>query len=197
MELAVVRCKGPSSAELAFGEARDRAGDEAWTHEVALLEHHHNGRIALFGTVVGHYISADEEHHASQKGAALGGIIGALLGAPLGPPGFAAGLVAGGVLGAEVGNPDETEPEPGVLVGDLRDVVPEGSSAIVLIAESSHVDAMLSALGDAGADTVRRTLSDAELAAIEQELSSSPAASPGPREEGDAPPPGAGDVTSA
>lgn len=197
MELAVARFKGPSSAELAFGEARDRAGDAAWTHEVALLEHHHNGRIALFGTVVGHYISADEEDHVSQKGAVVGGIIGALLGAPLGPPGFAAGLVAGGVLGAEAGNPDEIEPEPGVLVGDLRDVVPEGSSAIVLIAESGDVDGMLSALGDPGADTVRRTLSDAELAAIEEELRSAPAASPGPRKQGDAPPPDAGDATSA
>ena len=152
---------------------RERADDADWTHEVALLEHHHNDRITLHGTVAGRYVSADEEDHVSQKGAAVGGIIGGLLGMPLGPPGFAAGLVAGGVLGAEVASPDETEPEPGLLVEDLRGAVPKGSSAIVLIAESGHVDDMLATLDEAGADTVRRTLSETELSAIEEAVRSS------------------------
>ena len=197
MELAVVCFNGRAAAEQAFGAMHGRVGDAAWTHEVALLEHHHNDRIALYGTVAGQYVSADEQDHVSQKGAMIGGIVGGLLGIPLGPPAFAAGVVTGGVLGDEQGRPDEIDPEPGPLVDDLRAAVPKGSSAIVLIAEPADVNDMLAALGEADGDIVRRPLSDTELATIEKALSDAPAASPGPRLEGDAPPPDPGDVTAA
>ena len=197
MELAVIRFKGRAAAESAFGAMRERAGDAPWTHEVALLERHHNDRIALYGTVAGHYVSADEEHHVSQKGAAVGGIVGGLLGMALGPPAFAAGIVTGGAVGAEFASPDEVEAEPGALVEDLRAVVPKGSSAIVLIAEPAHVDDMLAALGETDGDAIRRALSDSELSAIEGSLRDTPPASPGPRLEGDAPSPDPGDVTAA
>jgi uncharacterized membrane protein len=186
MELAIVRFDGPSAAESAFGAMRRRAGDAPWTREVAFLEHHHNDRITLLGTVAGHYVSADETDHVSQAGAAVGGIVGALLGIPLGPPTIAAGFITGAAVGAELGAPEEVEAEPRPVMDHLRATVPKGFSGIVLIAEGSDVDDMVAALGEAGAGVVRRLLSDADVARIAEALRDTPPASSGPRPEGEA-----------
>ena len=186
-QFAVVSFSHDDGADAAFGSARQRDPDATWTHEAALLVHHHNDRITLNGTVLGHYVSADEQDHVSQPGAAVGGIVGGLLGLLLGPPASAAGIVVGGALGAKLGRADETEAEPDQLMDDLRSAVPKGSSAIVLIADAGHVDAMLASLGDGAGVTTRRDLTDDELAALTASVESTPAASPGPRAAGDAP----------
>lgn len=188
MQFAVVGFPHDDGADSAFAAARQRDPDAAWTHEAALLVRHHNDRVTLNGTVLGRYVSADEQDHLSQPGAAVGGIAGGLLGLLLGPPASAAGIVAGAALGAKLGPADEVEAEPGSLMTDLRSAVPKGSSAIVLIAEAAHVDALLAALGDAGGAATRRTLDPDELAAIEASVQSAPVASAGPRVEGEAPP---------
>jgi uncharacterized membrane protein len=187
MQFAVVSFTHDDGADSAFGSARQRDSGAAWTQQAALLVRHHNDRVTLNGTVLGHYVSADEQDHLSQPGAAVGGIVGGLLGLLLGPPASAAGIVVGAALGAKLGPADETEAEPGQLMDDLRSAVPKGSSAIVLIADAAQVDTMLAALGDTGVAT-RRDLTADELAALTASLRSSPAASPGPRTAGDAAP---------
>jgi uncharacterized membrane protein len=174
MELTVVDFKGRSAAALAFGALHERAGDAHWKREVALLEHHRNNRIALFGMVAGHYVSADEEDHLSKKGAVVGGLIGAALGVALGPPAVAAGFVAGGAIGAEFASPDEVEKQPGALVERLRAEVPQGHSAIVMLAEPDHVEQMLAVLAPLDADVRRETLSNEELGAIDEALRYAP-----------------------
>ena len=72
LELAVVTYPGQSGAESTFGTLRERAGDVPWTHEVALVEHHHNDRIVVHGTVAGRFVSVSEDDHFSQPGAAKG-----------------------------------------------------------------------------------------------------------------------------
>lgn len=188
MQVAVVCFAHDDGADSAFGSARQREPEAAWTHEAALLVHHHNDRITLNGTVLGHYVSADEQDHISQSGAAVGGIVGGLLGLLLGPPASAAGIVVGGALGAKLGPADETEAEPGDLMDDLRSAVPKGSSAIVLIADAAHVDAMLASLGGGAGPATRRDLGDDELAAIRTAVQAAPVVSAGPRSDGDAPP---------
>lgn len=175
MQFAVVCFTHDDGADSAFGAARQREPDAAWIGEAALLVHHHNDRITLNGTVLGRYVSADEQDHISQPGAAVGGIVGGLLGLVLGPPASAVGIVVGGALGAKVGPADETESEPDQLMDDLRAAVPKGSSAILLIADGAHVDAMLAAMGDDGAAT-RRDLDAEELAALSASLASAPPA---------------------
>lgn len=188
LDLALVRFQGQTAAESAFGTMRDRAGrDDPWTHEVALVERHHNGRIALRGTFAGHYVDVNEEDHLSQPGAAAGALTGGLLGvAFIGPFGLAPGLVLGGAVGAEVATPDEVEAEPEALVEELRAAVPKGASAIVLLAEPSHVDAMLEALGERGEEVVRRRVDGDELRALVASVGDAPAASGGPKFGGDA-----------
>ena len=89
----------------------------------------------------------------------------AYVGAVFGWFGFAAGLVAGGAIGGlrQAGHIPQLE---GELFDELRADVPEGSSAVMMLAASEHVDAMIAAFDGLGGRLVRRTRSDAALAAL-------------------------------
>jgi uncharacterized membrane protein len=185
LELAIVRYPGQTSAESAFGTLRERAGGGAsWPHEVALVEHHRRDRLVIHGTIAGHFVDVNEMDHLSQPGAAKGAAAGILIGTLLGgPAGLAPGIVLGAAVGGSAGHPDEVEPEPERLAADLREAVPVGHSAIVLLAPADHVDAMLALIGE-GADVTRRELSDEEMSEVEREVASSPLAGGGPGADG-------------
>ena len=186
VDFALVRFPGGGSATEAFVAARAKAGADApWTRQVGLVEHHHNGHLVLRGTFAGHYVDVDEALHVSQRGTAEGFAGGAVVGALLGPPGFAAGMVVGAVLGSQAGPPSETDSEPQLLVGQLRDAVPRSGSAIVLISEPRDVDEMLAAVGDSDGEVTRQTLTADQVAALQASLSSTPAASRGPSGQGE------------
>jgi uncharacterized membrane protein len=197
LELAVVRYPGRTHAESAYGVLRERAGSDArWIDEVALVEHGRHDRMVIHGTIGGHFVDVNEMDHVSQPGAAKGAAAGMLLGTLLGgPAGLAPGIVIGAAVGGSAGAPDEFHPEPPSLTAYLRETVPEGSSAIVLLAESEHVDEMLDTIGP-GADLRRREISERERELIEREIAISPAASPGPALDGEAPP-SSGEITAA
>jgi uncharacterized membrane protein len=148
--------------------------DAQWTRDVGFVERHHNGRLLLRGTFAGHYLDVDEGDRVSQKGAGEGAATGGLLGVVLGPPGIDVGLLLGGLVGANAGNPEEVEVEPHALAERLREAIPRGSSAMVMIAPGAEVDEMLTALGGGTRDLVRRTLADGEIAAIQASLSAAP-----------------------
>jgi hypothetical protein len=67
----------------------------------------------------------------------------------------------------------------------VRAAVPRDGSAIVLVAAPGDVDEMLAALGGGG-DVLRRSLTPDEVSALQSSLAQTPAASPGPTEEGEA-----------
>jgi uncharacterized membrane protein len=187
LDLAVIVFAGEASASSVFGTMRDRTGEEApWTHEAALVEHRHNGRMSIQGTFDAHYVDVEESDHVSQKGAARGALTGVLIGAVLGPPGWASGFALGGIIGSQVARPTEaeTEAEPEGLVEELRTAVPRGRSAIALLAAPEHVDAMLAELHEKHESVVRRTLTVEQAAAILASLSTAPPASPGPSQAG-------------
>lgn len=186
MDLALVSFPGINSATDAFVAARDRSGAAAsWPREVGFVEHHEDGHLVLRGTFAGHYVDADEALHVSQRGAAEGWAIGAVIGVLLGPPGFAAGMVVGATIGSQEGKGGDTDPEPQPLADRLRDAVPHGGSAIVMIADPKEVDELLAAVGEDSAQVTRRTLSSDEAAALHASLSASPDASPGPSTRGE------------
>jgi uncharacterized membrane protein len=181
----MIRFDGEGTAVKRYAAARDRSStpgrqltEGQWTRDVGFVERHHNGRILLRGTFAGHYLDVDEEDRVSQKGAGEGAVTGGLVGVLLGPPGIAVGLLLGALVGSDVGSPHEVEAEPQALTERLREGIPRGSSAIVMIASVAEVDEMLSALGDSAQDLVRRTLADDETAALEASLG---AARPGSR----------------
>lgn len=104
-----------------------------------------------------------------------------MVGVIFGPPGFAAGLVVGGIIGAESGKPTEVDPEPELLIDELRKAVPSGHSAIALLADPAHVDAMISAIDESDkAVVVRRRLTAEQASALIASIAADPPASRGP-----------------
>jgi uncharacterized membrane protein len=176
LDLVVVRYRGEDGAATALADARARAGANArWANQVGLVEHYHSGKLALRGVFAGHYVDADESHHASESGAIEGSVVGGVIGVLGGPPGLAVGLMLGAILGSQVLPPTETEPEPLVLAERLREAVPREGSAIVMIASPHDVGETLDALADTGGEVTREKLAADQVAALEAALSDAPA----------------------
>lgn len=186
VDFALLNFAGVRTATEAFAAARGTSSaSAAWPREVGFVEHHENGHMVLRGTFAGHYVDVDEALHVSERGAAEGWAIGAVLGALAGPFGFAAGMVTGGLIGSQLGKRSESDPEPQLLVDQLRSAVPASSSAIVLIADAHDVDEAVAALGDGGSQVTRRALTPDDVAALQASLRASPDASPGPSTRGE------------
>lgn len=61
VDFAVAQLDGKRTAVEGSAAAKDRAGEDArWTREVGIVEHGHNGRPALRGTLAGNYVDVDE-----------------------------------------------------------------------------------------------------------------------------------------
>ena len=181
LEFALAVFDGESTASMRFADARDRSAPGArWAQEIGLVEHHHNGRLVLRGTFAGHYLDVDESDHVSQTGAAGGAVAGGLIGALAGPPGIAVGLVVGGIAGSQLGATTDAEDEPRLLAERLQETVPNGSSAIVLIAAPEEIDEMLRAIGDGASGQFRDKLGAEQVSALQAALATAPPAAPGP-----------------
>jgi uncharacterized membrane protein len=187
LDFALLSFDGVNSAAETFAAARDRAGPPApWTSKVGFVEHHDSGKLVLRGTFAGHYVDVDEALHVSERGAAEGAGVGAVIGILLaGPLGLAVGTVSGATIGSQVGEPAETDAEPEPLAERLRAAVPRSGSAIVLIGEAKEVDEMIAAIGEANAQVIRKALSPEEATLVQESLSASPEASPGPSRKGE------------
>jgi uncharacterized membrane protein len=173
-ELTVLRFPTLEGAEQAFADVRDRDGHASWMDELAFVEHHRSGRLVVRGTLAGHYVDSEEDGDPMGPDTGAGALTGALAGAIFGPPGLAVGLVSGATAGGFL-QAGEAEQLDGELFTEVRDAVPEGSSALVLLAERRHVDAMIDALRGTKAEVaIRRTLSDDALAALETVLADAP-----------------------
>jgi len=165
LDLAVLTFNHVEGAERAFTNMRVRASEAPWVDEVAFVERRRRGRIVIRGTFAGRYLDIDDTGDALGHDTVVGTLTGALVGALFGWFGFAAGIVLGGTIGGLV----EAEHIPrleGELFDELRADVPEGASAVMLLASAEHVDAMIAALDGLGGRLVRRTLSGEALDAL-------------------------------
>jgi uncharacterized membrane protein len=175
LDLTVLVFDGLDGAERAFATARERAGDAPWVKELAFVEHHRNGRVALRGTFAGRYVDVEELADVVGREAAIGALTGALVGTIFGPPGFAVGLVGGAALGGYRHSLLTAELRGG-LFDEVRHDVPEGSSAVILLAAPDHVDSMLEAFEGLGGRLVRRSLPDDAVAELMQAVAWAPPA---------------------
>jgi uncharacterized membrane protein len=165
LDLAMMVCKHTSGADYAYADAHDAAGDQPWTHEVAFVEHHRRDRMIVRGNFGGHYVDVDDKSDVVGPRVGKGALTGALVGALFGPPGFAAGLVGGAMVGG-LENSNDVPELHGAFFDEVRADVPEGSSAVVLLAAPDHVDAMIAAFDTERARPVRRHLTDAASRAL-------------------------------
>lgn len=179
LDLGLMVFEHTGGAEQAYSRAPREVAGVAWANEIAFVEHHRRDRIVVRGTFAGRYVDADDEEEFVGKkmveGAAAGGAAGALFG----PTGFAAGLVAGGMAGGV-----ETEHSGprlrSALFDEVRREVPQGSSAVILLATPQHIDAMISALEGQHGRLVRHRLSPEAAQALRAAVADSPSAAPRP-----------------
>jgi uncharacterized membrane protein len=175
LDLALVVCDHPEGADYAFADARDAVGDQPWMHEVAFVEHHRHDRLIVRGNVGGRYVDVDDKCDVVGPKVGKGALTGALVGALFGPPGFAVGLVGGGTIGG-IEESEDAHALTGAFFDEARADVPQGSSAVVLLAAPDHVDAMIQAFDDRRVRVVRRHLSDAAARVLADGLGGVPEA---------------------
>jgi uncharacterized membrane protein len=159
-------------ADHAYADVRDAVGDVPWVHEIALVEHHRRDRIVVRGSFAGRYVDIEDQADPIGKKTVEGALTGAVAGAFFGPPGFAVGLVGGAAAGgaAQAGVPELHD----AFFDEVRADVPQGSSAVVLLAGPGHVDAMAAAFEGRGGRLVRRHLSPDAASALEAAVAGSP-----------------------
>lgn len=172
LDLALEVFRHVEGAEHAYADVRDAVGDVRWVHEIALVEHHRRDRLVVRGSFAGRYVDVEDQSDPLGKHTLAGALTGAVAGAFFGPPGFAVGLVGGGIAG---GVTEARIPElHDAFFDEIRADVPQGSSAVVLLAAPDHVDAMVSAFEGHGGRLVRHHLSTEAARALEAAVAGRP-----------------------
>lgn len=173
LDLALMVFEHTEGAEQAYSRAPREIEGVAWAREVAFVEHHGRDRIVVRGTFAGHYVDADDEEHFVGPRMAEGAVAGGTAGLLLGPAGLAAGFVAGGIAGGVA--TEHAGPQlRGELFDEVRKEVPQGSSAVILLAPAEHVDAMVAALEPLGGRLVRHHLTPEATQALQAAVAASP-----------------------
>lgn len=178
IEFALAVYDSPEGAEIAYGRARSSQTGDTWLNEIAFVEMHHNGRIGMRGTFGDRFANLDEIGDAEARAIGLGALTGAVVGSLFGPAGFAGGLVIGGAAAGRKDAEDDV-PSSGELVEELRRDLKPGTSALILLAETEHVDEMVSTLNLESDHVIRRELTEEEVKTLEDSIAYVPVAKPG------------------
>ena len=166
LDLALMVFDRVGTAEQAYADVLGASAASPWVHEIAFVEHHRHDRIVVRGTFAGRYVDEDDDGDPIGKRTAEGALTGAVAGVLFGPAGLAIGLVGG----ATAGGVAESHHAPHLhdaLIDELREEVPEKSSAVVLLASPDHVDAMVASFEGHGGRLVRHHLSPEGAQALE------------------------------
>src|ERR1700759_5445348 len=99
VDFALMVFEHTGGAEHAYGDVSGQNSDAAWAREVAFVEHHRHDRMAVRGTIAGHYVAADDDQEFIGRQTAEGAVVGGAVGLLFGPVGLAVGLVGGGMAG--------------------------------------------------------------------------------------------------
>jgi uncharacterized membrane protein len=165
LDLALAVFRHTEGADHAYADVLDAVGDVPWVHEIALVEHHRRDRLVVRGTFAGRYVDIEDQNDPIGKKTSEGALTGALVGVLFGPAGLAVGIVGGSIAGgvAQASVPELHD----ALLDEVRADVPQGSSAVVLLAAPDHVDAMAAAFEGRGGELIRRHLSVGAARAFE------------------------------
>jgi len=164
-------------AEEAYSRAPRSVAGVNWADQVAFVEHHRRNRIIVRGTFAGRYVDADDELEFMGGKTAEGALAGGAVGLFAGPLGLAVGLVGGGLVGG-VAQERSSPHLRSAFFDEVRREVPEGSSAVIMMAAPDHVDAMVAALEGHGGRLVRHHLSVDEAKALADAVADDPEAAP-------------------
>jgi uncharacterized membrane protein len=179
LDFALMVFNHTGGAEHAYADAVSEVSGEPWAQEIAFVEHHQRDRIVVRGTFAGHYVDADDEADFIGRKTAEGAVAGGAAGLLFGPAGLAVGMVAGGMAGG-IANEHSGPRLRSALFDELRDEVPEDSSAVILMAEPEDVDAMVRALQRHGGRLVRHHLTPEGAEILTSAVAGSPSVAPRP-----------------
>jgi uncharacterized membrane protein len=178
LDFALIVFDHTGGAEQAYSHAPSSVGDVVWSQEIAFVEHHRRNRIVVRGKFAGRYVDADDEQEFIGQKTAEGALAGGAVGLLFGPMGLAVGLVGGGIAGG-VAQERSSPHLRSAFFDEIRREVPEGCSAVIMLADAGHVDAMISALDGQAGRVVRHHLSMQDAKALEEAVALNPeAASP-------------------
>jgi uncharacterized membrane protein len=179
LDFAFMVFEHTGGAEEAYSRAPRSVAGVSWADRVAFVEHHRRNRIIVRGTFAGRYVDADDESEFIGKKTAEGAIAGGAIGLFAGPLGLAVGLVGGGLAGG-VAQERNSPHLRSAFFDEVRREVPEGSSAVIMMAAPSLVDAMVTALEPRGGRLARHHLSVEDAKALEDAVAGDPEAAPPP-----------------
>jgi uncharacterized membrane protein len=177
LDIAFMVFEHTEGAEQAYSRAPRSVDGIAWANQVAFVEHHRRNRIIVRGTFAGRYVDADDESEFVGKKTAEGAIAGGAVGLFAGPLGLAVGLVGGGLAGG-VAQERNSPHLRSAFFDEVRREVPEGSSAVIMMASPDHIDAMAGALDGHGGRLVRHHLSAEEAKVLADAVAGDPTAAP-------------------
>ena len=126
-----------------------------------MLEHHKGTRYSMKATSPDY----DEKDHVG-AGIAIGGGTGLLLGMIAGP----LGLIFWGTMGALTGGAAGSH-EPGAfdpIVEEVKEALPHGTSALILVAEEPTAEKLASAVGNHGRKTIRQEMTDEQVTQLRE-----------------------------
>src|SRR5436190_24246463 len=159
VELGVFVFRGCHTAEQVLTELRQ--GQLEWIEDVAVVERGKHGRYSVHSTWA--------QNEADRKGIRLGAATGALVGALLGPAGIIGGALlcatGGGLVGAGV---DVAERDP--RLDQVTRALEHDTSALMLWAEPTDVDAFVAAFRSHHAKLIRTSLSDKQARRLKAAL---------------------------
>ena len=158
VQMAAVAFDGTHTAEKELSDLRTSRSDP-WLNDVAVVEHHKGGRYSGTGP---EYADPDRV----DAGIAIGSGTGLLLGMIGGPLGLVFGATAGAALGGAAGSSAPPAFDP--LVAEVKDALPRGTSALILLAEEPTTAKLVSAVGSTGRQVVRQELTNDQLAELRQ-----------------------------
>jgi hypothetical protein len=173
LHVGVARLSGIDGAERAFADAGDRKPGAAWIGDAAFVEVHRDGRIVVRGSVAGHYVDLDGQGDVIGRDTGIGAVVGAAVGFLLGPPAFAVGLVGGATVGGVVEASHIPKPE-GPAFDAIREQVPNGASAVVVMSDAERAQAMTEALAIAAESSDHYRLTPAAEAELRSALAEAP-----------------------
>jgi uncharacterized membrane protein len=173
LDLALITFAHIEGAERAYAAVLETSGPRPWLHELAFVEHHRHDRIVVRGTFAGRYVDVDERGDVVGKRTAEGALTGAAAGFVFGPAGLAVGLVAGATAGG-LSQADHAAHLHDAFLDATRAEVPEKSSALLVLATTEHVDAVVAAFDGRGGRVVRHHLSGEGATALEDAVAGYP-----------------------
>jgi uncharacterized membrane protein len=174
-DFALMEFHHTEGAERAYSDAPPTVDGITWSQRVAFVEHHRRNRIIVRGTFAGRYVDADDEQEFTGVKTAEGAVAGGVVGVLFGPLGLAVGLVGGGLAGG-VAQEKSSPRLRSAFFDEVRKEVPEGGSAVIMLAPPEQVDAMAKALDGRGGRLVRHRVSADEARALEAAVADDPEA---------------------